>query len=85
MYLKTKTNFYFNFKNQTQIDAASDLINDDTTPLIKKEEKDEDDSKGVTWCDKENIVSNIKIMRQKALVKELKSKLTEDELEEERR
>lgn len=76
--------FFLFFKTQTQIGSpVADTSNDDTIPLIKKEEKD--DEKTVNWSKSENIVSNIKIMKQKALVKELQSKLTEDELEEEKR
>lgn len=37
------------------------------------------------WHQNDSIMSNLKILKQKALVKELKSKLTEDELEEERK
>ncbi|KAL0270802.1 UNVERIFIED_CONTAM: hypothetical protein PYX00_008094 [Menopon gallinae] len=36
------------------------------------------------WCD-DSILSNVRFMKQKALVQEMKSKLTEDELEEERK
>lgn len=51
------------------------------TPVF---EKDENEYNLLDWSD-ENIVSNIKIMRQKALAKELQSKLTKDELEEEKK
>ncbi|KAK6617126.1 hypothetical protein RUM43_014728 [Polyplax serrata] len=47
-------------------------------------EKYEDEYSLVDWND-DNILSNLKIIRQKALAKELQSKLSKDELEEEKK
>ena len=52
----------------------------DANPL----EINENEYNMLDWND-DSIVSNLKIMRQKALVKELQSKLTKDELEEEKK
>lgn len=68
---------------QKEDEIIKDYTENEEVENIKNEEIQGGDTIS-DWYD-DNILSNVKFMKQKALVKEMKSKLTEDELEEEKK